>query len=291
MKEPGLAYNKQNFIKLKEEREEMILTITNLQKDNKNLKNKVNDLKVTLKSSKELIQKYASQIYESDQKNDELNAIIEDLKTQITEYEKKEKKREESIMRSSSSKLNTIFYENSNGNIIDNDKNMYDNKFFFEKQNIIMDELFTVKENVEFLTQLFGNRITNKNLNDSINLEENLNASFYSDKNNNEGANNTDEFDNSFISENIEGISEKSNKYLNKPNKIILDLNNKYSFDDNFTKFIENINLNEDLILLVDGKENLWEIIKRDDLTLNQVKEFTKNFKKLEKEVEDKSSN
>ena len=289
MKEIDYPFSKQNFIRLKEDREELLLTIASLQKDNKDLKNKINDLKITLKSNKELLQDYANQIYEKDQLYDKLNATIDDLKIQLTELEKKEKKYAENIYRSSTSKLNTMFYENENNKEIKNDENIEDNNFFFKKQNIIMDELFGIKENLRFLIRLFGKRNIKKNLNESINLEENLNASFYSEKNNNEGANNLDEFDNSFISENIEEISENNNKCLNGANKIIFNLNKRYDFDDNFTKFIEQTDLNDDLILLVDGKENLWEIIKRDDLTLNQVREFTKSFKKFEREVEGKS--
>lgn len=289
MKEIDYPFSKQNFIRLKEDREELLLTIASLQKDNKELKNKINDLKITLKSNKELLQDYANQIYEKDQLYDKLNATIDDLKMQLTELEKKEKKYAENIYRSSTSKLNTMFYENENNKEIKNDENIEDNNFFFKKQNIIMDELFGIKENLRFLIRLFGKRNIKKNLNESINLEENLNASFYSEKNNNEGANNLDEFDNSFISENIEEISENNNKCLNGANKIIFNLNKRYDFDDNFTKFIEQTDLNDDLILLVDGKENLWEIIKRDDLTLNQVREFTKSFKKFEREVEGKS--
>lgn len=289
MKEIDYPFSKQNFIRLKEDREELLLTIASLQKDNKDLKNKINDLKITLKSNKELLQDYANQIYEKDQLYDKLNATIDDLKMQLTELEKKEKKYAENIYRSSTSKLNTMFYENENNKEIKNDENIEDNNFFFKKQNIIMDELFGIKENLRFLIRLFGKRNIKKNLNESINLEENLNASFYSEKNNNEGANNLDEFDNSFISENIEEISENNNKCLNGANKIIFNLNKRYDFDDNFTKFIEQTDLNDDLILLVDGKENLWEIIKRDDLTLNQVREFTKSFKKFEREVEGKS--
>ena len=289
MKEIDYPFSKQNFIRLKEDREELLLTIASLQKDNKELKNKINDLKITLKSNKELLQDYANQIYEKDQLYDKLNATIDDLKIQLTELEKKEKKYAENIYRSSTSKLNTMFYENENNKEIKNDENIEDNNFFFKKQNIIMDELFGIKENLRFLIRLFGKRNIKKSLNESINLEENLNASFYSEKNNNEGANNLDEFDNSFISENIEEISENNNKCLNGANKIIFNLNKRYDFDDNFTKFIEQTDLNDDLILLVDGKENLWEIIKRDDLTLNQVREFTKSFKKFEREVEGKS--
>ena len=289
MKEIDYPFSKQNFIRLKEDREELLLTIASLQKDNKELKNKINDLKITLKSNKELLQDYANQIYEKDQLYDKLNATIDDLKIQLTELEKKEKKYAENIYRSSTSKLNTMFYENENNKEIKNDENIEDNNFFFKKQNIIMDELFGIKENLRFLIRLFGKRNIKKNLNESINLEENLNASFYSEKNNNEGANNLNEFDNSFISENIEEISENNNKCLNGANKIIFNLNKRYDFDDNFTKFIEQTDLNDDLILLVDGKENLWEIIKRDDLTLNQVREFTKSFKKFEREVEGKS--
>ena len=289
MKEIDYPFSKQNFIRLKEDREELLLTIASLQKDNKDLKNKINDLKITLKSNKELLQDYANQIYEKDQLYDKLNATIDDLKMQLTELEKKEKKYAENIYRSSTSKLNTMFYENENNKEIKNDENIEDNNFFFKKQNIIMDELFGIKENLRFLIRLFGKRNIKKNLNESINLEENLNASFYSEKNNNEGANNLNEFDNSFISENIEEISENNNKCLNGANKIIFNLNKRYDFDDNFTKFIEQTDLNDDLILLVDGKENLWEIIKRDDLTLNQVREFTKSFKKFEREVEGKS--
>ena len=289
MKEIDYPFSKQNFIRLKEDREELLLTIASLQKDNKDLKNKINDLKITLKSNKELLQDYANQIYEKDQLYDKLNATIDDLKIQLTELEKKEKKYAENIYRSSTSKLNTMFYENENNKEVKNDENIEDNNFFFKKQNIIMDELFGIKENLRFLIRLFGKRNIKKNLNESINLEENLNASFYSEKNNNEGANNLNEFDNSFISENIEEISENNNKCLNGANKIIFNLNKRYDFDDNFTKFIEQTDLNDDLILLVDGKENLWEIIKRDDLTLNQVREFTKSFKKFEREVEGKS--
>ena len=163
MKEIDYPFSKQNFIRLKEDREELLLTIASLQKDNKDLKNKINDLKITLKSNKELLQDYANQIYEKDQLYDKLNATIDDLKMQLTELEKKEKKYAENIYRSSTSKLNTMFYENENNKEIKNDENIEDNNFFFKKQNIIMDELFGIKENLRFLIRLFGKRNIKKN--------------------------------------------------------------------------------------------------------------------------------
>lgn len=277
MKDGELLYNKQNFSLLKQEREELNQKLSASQKENKELKNKINDLKVTLKSNKELLKTYANQIYEKEQIFDKLNNTIDDLKTQIIDLEKQVKKNEiDSIRNCVTSKINTIF--NDNYNEKDTNENISD-KMLIKKQDVMMEDLFKIKDNLQFLIDFFGKINIRKDLNKSINLSENLDESFY-EGNNNEGGeiNNEDEFDNSFISENIR------EKEKNNNDNVIFKFDKNYNINENFTKFIEDSNLEDNLILFVDGKDNIWEIIKRNDLNLNQVKKFSENFKKLEEE-------
>ena len=50
----------------------------------------------------------------------------------------------------------------------------------------------------------------------------------------------------------------------------------RYAIDENFSNFISKTNIKKDILFLIDGKENVWEIIRRGDLTADQIKKYDK---------------
>ena len=77
--------------------------------------------------------------------------------------------------------------------------------------------------------------------------------------------------DNSFISQEISDLSdyfEENNKKVN-----IFPLNEKYNnVNDNLTNFISTAYDKNQSIFLIDGKNNIWEIIQRNDLSEEEIK-------------------
>ena len=77
--------------------------------------------------------------------------------------------------------------------------------------------------------------------------------------------------DNSYISQEISDLSD----YFEENNKKveIFQLDRKYNnVNDNLTDFISFGNDRNDSIFLIDGKNNIWEIIRRSDLSQEKIK-------------------
>ena len=56
-------------------------------------------------------------------------------------------------------------------------------------------------------------------------------------------------------------------------NRDVFNLEKRYNIDvDNLTKFFTKIDENKDEVYLIDGKNNIWEIIRRKDLTVDEIK-------------------
>ena len=97
---------------------------------------------------------------------------------------------------------------------------------------------------------------------------------------------------------NIDGLN-----YKNENNKNLMmkksnfNLKDKYSINENFSMFINKINMKKDILILIDGKNNVWELIKRGDLTYEQIlkyendKEKNNRIKSIINLCEDKNGN
>ena len=120
-----------------------------------------------------------------------------------------------------------------------------------ERQDIINQEIFNIKGQLESILE--ANALKKK-------LNQNLN--------NNE--NSIENFDNSYISQEISDLSD----YFEDNNKRveIFQLDRKYdNVNENLTNFISFGNDRNDSIFLIDGKNNIWEIIRRSDLSEEKI--------------------
>lgn len=140
--------------------------------------------------------------------------------------------------------------------------------------------------------------ICSENKNNDDNNKDNFNNSFTSENNGQHS------IDNSYISQNISNLSvsyygadrnilrhlnytlntsvannpeynsgSDNNKRRKRRN---YNLKERYAIDENFSTFISKTNVKKDILFLIDGKENVWEIIRRGDLTADQIKKYDK---------------
>ena len=95
MKTHDLPFNKANFINLKKERDMLKITLQYITEENENLKNELNDMKITAKKNKDMLREYINQITNKDKLFEKMASTIEQLKSRlkaIEQYKKKRKK-------------------------------------------------------------------------------------------------------------------------------------------------------------------------------------------------------
>ena len=382
MKNNELPFNKSNFITLKKERDMLKITLEYITKENENLKNELNDMKITAKKNKDMLKEYVYQITNKDKLFEKMTATIEQLKSRLISMEqlKKDKKKYEKDLSNDLFNYNTnnrstttnsnnyttnniiattggetnssfgfnilnknikknkiiplvdknnnrttsnIIIGNKGFNILNknhnennlikkeintnkNIENKNEIKFFLEKQKNIMEEIDNIKDDIQFLMENRSKSKMREKLNQSIAYNNSLNSSFCSDQKNSEN-NNTSfvsekSLENSYLSNlsvtyngpdpiilrqlnynlnisqnnnNINGINIKNENNKN----IIIKKNNynlkdKYIINENFSMFINKINMKKDILFLIDGKNNVWELIKRGDLTPEQIQKY-----------------
>ena len=390
MKNNELHFNKVNFMNLKKERDMLKITLEYITEENKNLKNELNDMKVTAKKNKDMLKEYVYQITNKDKLFEKMTSTIEQLKSRLKAMEQKDKKKEinneyininsnnhststnsnnftannilgtndnnnfsfgfnilnnKNIQKSKKNNLinidtknnnkstNNIFIGKKGFNILNNkikepvkiknykeinntqnisnklsknnsknENNNFDIKYIYEKQKDIVEEINIIKDDIQFLLENKSKSNIREKLNQSITYS--LNSSFNSEHKNNisftSENNGQQSLDNSYMS-NISityngpdqnmlrqlnynlntslsnnNMENENKKYLKDKNNIY-NLKNKYLIDENFSKFINKINIKKDILFLIDGKENVWELIKRGDLTVEQIKKHENN--------------
>ena len=200
--------------------------------------------------------------------------------------------------------------ENNFNNQTD-EKNSNEMKYFFEKQKRIMEEIDNIKDDIQFLMENRSKSKMREKLNQSITYNNNLNSSLYSEQknpdNNNISFTSEKNSESSYLSNlsvtyngpdpnmlrqlnydlnishqnnNIDNfnISNENRKVSNiKSNKY--NLKDKYLINENFTKFINQINIKKEMLFLIDGKNKVWEILPRGDLTVEQIQNYEKENK------------
>ena len=200
--------------------------------------------------------------------------------------------------------------ENNFNNQTD-EKNSNEMKYFFEKQKRIMEEIDNIKDDIQFLMENRSKSKMREKLNQSISYNNNLNSSLYSEQknpdNNNISFTSEKNSESSYLSNlsvtyngpdpnmlrqlnydlnishqnnNIDNfnISNENRKVSNiKSNKY--NLKDKYLINENFTKFINQINIKKEILFLIDGKNKVWEILPRGDLTVEQIQNYEKENK------------
>ena len=178
-------------------------------------------------------------------------------------------------------------------------------EYFFEKQKHIMEEITNIKDDIQFLMENRNKSKMKEKLNQSIAYNNSLNSSFLSEQKNQDNLSFTSEksMENSYLSNvsvtyngpdpnmlrqlnyNLNTSQQKNNienfyiKNENNNKDILIkrkdyNLKNKYLIDENFSKFINKIRIKKDLLFLIDGKNNVWELIKRGDLTYEQIQKY-----------------
>ena len=91
MKKNELAFNKTNFMNLKKERDMLKITLDYIREENENLKNELNDMKITAKKNKDMLKEYVYQITNKDKLFEKMTSTIEQLKSRLKAMEQSKK--------------------------------------------------------------------------------------------------------------------------------------------------------------------------------------------------------
>ena len=390
MKNNELSFNRTNFTNLKKERDMLKITLQYITEENENLKNELNDMKITANKNKEMLKEYVYQITNKDKLFEKMTSTIEQLKSRLKamEQSKKIKKKYEKDLTNDLVNYNTNNHStttNSNNyttnniiattggdnnlslgfNILNNNnikkfkknniveinnksnksttnilinnkgfntlKNNYnenmkikkeinninnkienkfnnkiedknDMKYFFEKQRNIMKEIDNIKDDIQFLMENKSKSKMKEKLNQSIVYNNSLNSSFCSEQRNPDNSISEKSLENSYlsnlsvtyngpdpsmlrqlnynlnISQQINNIDNfnvwNENKNNLKIKKNNYNLRDKYLINENFSQFINEINMKKEIFFLIDGKNKVWEIIPRGDLTAEQLQKY-----------------
>ena len=391
MKKNELAFNKTNFMNLKKERDMLKITLDYIREENENLKNELNDMKITAKKNKDMLKEYVYQITNKDKLFEKMTSTIEQLKSRLKAMEQskknkkiydkdfnnefinyntnngstmtnsnnyttkniftgsgrennfsfgfnilnnknikktnifdindktnkstsniiidkkgfnilKNKNKENHVIKNKNNEINN---QNEKNNKIEKNENKNEMDYFFEKQKHIMEEITNIKDDIQFIMENRNKSKMKEKLNQSIAYNNSLNSSFLSEQKNQDNLSFTSEksMENSYLSNvsvtyngpdpnmlrqlnyNLNTSQQKNNienfyiKNENNNKDILIkrkdyNLKNKYLIDENFSKFINKIRIKKDLLFLIDGKNNVWELIKRGDLTYEQIQKY-----------------
>ena len=287
-----ITFTKQNFIFLQKERESLQNSIKKLSEENEKLKTQVHDMKITVKENKKVLNDYIINITKKDKLFEKLNLIISELKDKIKILEEKLKKNP-SINKINSSEIKEINFININQNnnysvtsqiIGEETKNINNEKDILktdpvktdlnyewsindirEKQNLINNEIIDIKNQLDIIKE--QNSFKKK-------INQSLKADIKDSINDNNNEKLKESFNNSYISQEISSLSNSFDDEINKVNndKMIFNIEKKYCNIDNLTNFITKVDEKNDRLFLVDGNHNIWEIIKRNDLNIEEIK-------------------
>ena len=168
-------------------------------------------------------------------------------------------------------------------------------KEFLNKQTTLLEEMAIIKDDIQFIKENKSKSKMTEKLNQSIFSNFSVNSR-ESQKNNN--------FNNSFVSNNSSLNSSIISNVLNssinsnltnskKEDKLKINLQEKYLINENFTNYLNNYNQYKNIILFVDNNENIWELIKRNDLNLNDITNNPQNIQSIliSDKINDKLSN
>ncbi len=235
------------------------LTIKHLIKENNEMKNKINDLKITYQTDKELLNEYYNQISNKDLKVKKLLNVIEQLKKRL--------------------------------NPLDN----INHKILLLKNKSLKTNNYTVYTNDDYYITERGISIEKDNL---IKKNKNRSMEFLNIISNNKIIENDEFYKNYYFKQNniIKELKELKTKLLSLNNLII---ENEYEEDNNNFINIKNTSYNNNLdsilrlnnkinendkkeiILLSDNNNNIWELILEENLTEEKLKYEKRNNKEI----------
>ena len=296
--EQPLSFTKSNFILLQNDRESLQKTIKLISEENIKLKTQVRDMKITVRENKKVLNDYIINITNKDKLFEKLNLIIKELKEKIKRLEDKLKENEKRKLNTTDLKeilkdkeINFInINQNNNYSVTsqiigDERKNINNENDILkigsaktelnnegsinelrQKQNIINNEIIDIKNQLDIIMEQNSFK---KKINQSLKVDI---KTFNINDNNNEKL--KESFNNSYISQEISNLSNSFDDEINKVNNDnkIFNIEKKYCNIDNLTNFISKVDEKKEKLFLVDGNDNIWEIIKRKDLNIEEIK-------------------
>ena len=147
---------------------------------------------------------------------------------------------------------------------------------FLSRQAALVEELSSMKDDIQFILENRNKSKLKERLNQSIISNENSNQSSAQQSQNNSiihssnnvsynyGNNTTIMNESSLNNSIISGISTQAVKRK-------FNIKDRFTLDDNLTEFLSNYNQYKNILFLIDNKGNVWELIKRIDLTMNTI--------------------
>lgn len=291
----SLPFNKANFYVLEQERNMLKITLDFLSTENQKLKSQVEDMKITVRHNKEQLEEYVTKITNKDKVFEKMNNQIEQLTTRLKVLDNLNRKKKNSLINSkqtdiipnnnSTNEKNQLFQSSTNVTtglnssviVTKEEKNLYsakrnDEKFkeFFCKQSEILEEMNVLKDDVQFLLE---NKSKTK-------LKEHLDQSFYSNRSIN--SNMSSSSNRNQLNDSMSILNSSTNSVLsNRGLRTKFNLKERFNFDKNLNEFLANFNPKKNILLLIDNKGEVWELIKRKDLNANNIKTHPDNVKSV----------
>ena len=157
---------------------------------------------------------------------------------------------------------------------------------FLSRQAALVEELSSMKDDIQFILENRNKSKMKEKLNQSIISNENSNQSSAQQSQNNSiihslnnvsynyGNNTTIMNESSLNNSIISGISTQAVKRK-------FNIKDRFTLDDNLTEFLSNYNQYKNILFLIDNKGNVWELIKRIDLTMNAIISNPANLKSI----------
>ena len=167
---------------------------------------------------------------------------------------------------------------NSSVIVTKEEKNLYsakrnDEKFkeFFSKQSEILEEMNILKDDVQFLLE---NKSKSK-------LKEHLDNSFYSNRSFTSNSNISSASNRNGLNDSMSILNSSINSTVSTNNKRKFNLKERFNFDKNLSEFLFSYNPKKNVLVLVDSKGDVWELIKRKDLNANVIKNHPDSIKSI----------
>jgi hypothetical protein len=178
----------------------------------------------------------------------------------------------------------------NNNNTNNNNKNNNNiiNEFLL-KQATLIEEMSSIKDDIQFILENQTRSKMKEKLNQSIySSNNNLNNSFISNNssvihNNNNNISyisGNSSLNNSIISASSSSIN-SSHRNSNFYGRKKFNIKDRFCIDDNFTDFLSSYNQYKNILFLIDNNDNVWELVKRIDLNINTISNYNSNVKSV----------
>lgn len=291
VKQPTLPFNKANFYVLAQEREMLKITLDFLSSESLRLKTQLEDMRITVKHNKEQLEEYVTKITNKDKIFEKMKSQIDQLTSRLKVLDKKNRKKctqtpspqvndvidnkinviNQTSTSATTTLVNSSSLPNKDDKILINNKKM-DDKFkeFFCRQSEIIEEMNIMKDDVQFLLEYKSKTKLKEHLDQSMssNRSSNSNISYVSNKN---------PLNDSMSNVNSSIISNHTTNTMRKK----INLKERFQFTDNLGDFLLGVNIKKNILLMVDTKGEIWELIKRKDLTICSVKSHPEYIKSI----------